>query len=61
MNRMKKIRERRRITQAQICIESGLHPSTVCRIERGVIKGNWTQWRKISRVLKVKEAEIFPD
>jgi transcriptional regulator with XRE-family HTH domain len=60
MNRMKRIREEREVTQAEICIRTGLHPSTVSRIERGIIKGNLSHRRKIARALKVGPREIFP-
>ena len=60
MNYMKRIRETRGITQAEICIRTGIHPSTVNRIERGVIKGSRAHRKKIARALKIKESEIFP-
>jgi len=56
---MKRLRAKRGITQADIAIRTGIHPSTLCRIERGVLKGNRSQWRKISHVLGVKLAELF--
>ena len=59
MNRMKRIREERGSTQAEICIRTGLHPSTVSRIERDVIKGSQSHRRKIARALRVEVGEIF--
>ena len=61
MNNLKRIRTRMKMTQAQICIRSGLHPSTLSRIERGIIQGGNDHRRRISRALGVAEAEIWPD
>jgi len=59
-NSMRRLRIKKGITQADIAIGTGIHPSTLCRLERGVIRGNRSQWRKIARVLGVKLTEVFP-
>jgi len=51
MNRMKRVRTQQGLSQAQLSIKTGIHPSTLSRLECGVLKGNKIQWRKIGRVL----------
>jgi transcriptional regulator with XRE-family HTH domain len=60
-NKIAQLRRKRGLTQARLCVMSGLHPSTISRIETGVIKGGPRLRRKIAHALKAKVSEIFPE
>jgi transcriptional regulator with XRE-family HTH domain len=60
-NKMAQLRRKRGLTQARLCVMSGLHPSTISRIETGVIKGGPALRQKIANVLEVEVEEIFPE
>jgi transcriptional regulator with XRE-family HTH domain len=59
-NNLAHLRRQRGLTQARLCVLTGLHPSTVSRIETGVIKGGSSIRRRIARALKVELVEVFP-
>jgi len=48
------------INQSETCIKTGLHPSTVSRLEWGIIKGNRSHWQKIACVLMGRLEDLFP-
>ena len=60
MNNLNKVRKRLRMTQAQISVLTGIHPSTISRIENGVIRCGASHRRRIARALEVEEREVFP-
>lgn len=58
---LKLIRLQRGLSLTQLCLLTGIHPSTLSRIERGQIYP-YPGWRKrIAEALNVKEEDIFPE
>jgi transcriptional regulator with XRE-family HTH domain len=54
------IRKQRGLTQEDIADKSGMHVSTLGRIERGESNPPLQTLNKIAQVLKVKPREILP-
>jgi len=48
-------------TQAQLSILSGVHYSTVSRIERGMVKPSKKQGQQLARALQVPADMLFPE
>jgi transcriptional regulator with XRE-family HTH domain len=59
-NKMAQMRRQRGLTQARLCILTGLHPSTVSRIETGVLRAGPGVRKKIARALRVDLSQVFP-
>lgn len=57
---IKRIRRQRGYTQEDIADKSGMHVSTLGRIERGEINPPLQTLNKIAQALKVKTKEILP-
>jgi len=61
MNRIRETREKKGISQFELARRTGLHPSTISKVERGV----WMPFpgwrRRIAEALEVGENEIFPE
>lgn len=58
---LKLIRLQRGLSQMQLCLLTGIHPSTLSRIENGQMYP-YPGWRKrIAEALNMREEEIFPE
>jgi len=63
MNRHNRLKEARFFTnkpQIKLWLETGIHYSTISRIECGYIKPTEAQKKKLAKVLEVKEDWLFP-
>ena len=59
-NRLKEARFATRMTQMQLWLKSGIHFSTISRIECGYIQPTEDQKTLLAKVLKVNNAWLFP-
>ncbi len=59
-NRLKEARFYADRAQIQLWLETGVHYSTISRIESGYVKPNKMQKRRLARALGVKEDWLFP-
>ncbi len=60
-NRLKEARFYKRIPQIQLWLKTGIHYSTISRIECGYIKPSKEQKKKMAKVLRVKVDWLFPE
>jgi transcriptional regulator with XRE-family HTH domain len=60
MHKLREARFYRRITQADLWLKTGIHFSTLSRIETGHVVPSAKQRRKLAKALKVPEAWLFP-
>jgi transcriptional regulator with XRE-family HTH domain len=58
-NRLREERQRRRVTQFQLRIASGVHQSKISLIENGWIEPRDDEQRRLAKALSVKPEEIF--
>ena len=58
--RIRSIRRQKGLTQEDVADKSGMHVSTLGRIERGESNAPLQTLNKIAQVLKVKPKEILP-
>lgn len=58
--KIKKIRQRRKISQEELSFESGLHRTYISDIERGNRNVSIKNIEKIAKALKVSLKEIMP-
>lgn len=56
---LKKIREQKNITQAQLAIDCDFDVSVISRIERGAVNTSLSNIRFISKALGVEMKELF--
>jgi transcriptional regulator with XRE-family HTH domain len=59
-NRMRELREYRRLSQAKLAAVTGIHPATISRIEGGVIAPTLEQAEKLAAALGTRETFLFP-
>ena len=60
MNRLKKFRKERGLSQLRLAYLTGINPPDISRIENGWLKP-YPGWRKrLARALGCKEKELFP-
>jgi len=59
-NRLRQARLKQGVSQIELAFKTGIHYSTVSRLEKGWIRGTGTQRKKIAAFLKVKECWLFP-
>ena len=60
-NRLKEARFFARMPQIKLWLETGIHYSTISRIECGYIQPTEEQKKKLAKVLEVKEDWLFPE
>ncbi len=60
-NRLRQVRSLSCFSQAEISKATGIHYSTLSRIENGVIPGTETQKNAIATLFKIDKEMIFPD
>jgi transcriptional regulator with XRE-family HTH domain len=58
MNNLKEIREKARMTQADLADKSGLSIVTICRIETGKRTPHFGTQRRLARALKIPVEEL---
>jgi DNA-binding XRE family transcriptional regulator len=58
MNNLKKIRESKLLTQADLADKTGLTAAGICEIETGKRKPHFITMRRIARVLKCTVEEL---
>lgn len=59
-NNLQKFRKQKGLSQLRLSFLTGIPPSDISRIENGWVKP-YPGWRKrLSRALRVSEAELFP-
>ena len=56
---LKKIREEKNITQAQLAIDCDFDVSVISRIERGVVNTSLSNLKLISKALGIEIKELF--
>lgn len=61
MNRLRKARLLRDMSQLKLMQTTGIYFTTISRIERGWIKPSEKQRKKLARALRVKPDWLFPD
>jgi len=60
MNKLRKARKEKGLSQLKLAFMTGIAPNEISRIENGWLKP-YPGWRKrLSRVLGVPETELFP-
>ena len=60
-NRLKEARFHSRKPQIKLWLETGIHYSTISRIECGYIKPNEDQMERLAKSLGVKKDWLFPE
>jgi transcriptional regulator with XRE-family HTH domain len=60
MNRMRQARLRIDKSQLQLMVETGIYYATLSRIERGWVKPDEEQKRKLAKALRAKPSWLFP-
>ncbi len=58
--KMKSVREKKNLTQAQVALDAGVHVNYYARVERGEENPTFDIIRRIVKGLKAKSAEILP-
>ena len=53
-----RFRMKRQLSQEQLGLEAGLHPTWISRIESGQINPKWGNVKAIARVLEVRLSEL---
>ena len=56
---LKKVRESKNITQAQLAIDCDFDVSVISRIERGVVNTSLSNLKLISSALQIELSELF--
>ncbi|MDY6951019.1 MAG: helix-turn-helix transcriptional regulator [Thermodesulfobacteriota bacterium] len=59
MNRLKEIRARRRVTQFELRLKTGIHQSKISLAENGYVQLQPKEQKKIARALNVDVGEIW--
>ncbi len=52
-NHIKSIRKQKKLTLENLCYKNGLEPSTVSRIEKGIVEAKYLTLLKLSRAFKI--------
>ena len=61
MNRLSEVRKKRGLSQLRLSYLTGIQPPEISRIETGRLKPYPGWVKRICRVLKCSEREIFPE
>lgn len=56
---IKKLRKAKRLTLASLCYKNGLEPSTICRIERGLVEVKYLTLIKIAEAFGLSKDELL--
>ena len=57
--KLKELRTRRRLSQRQLALLTGLHPSTISRLEVGNRRGRIETFIKLAKALKVPLEDLI--
>lgn len=60
-NKLKEVREKKNLTQAELAKEAGITINYYAMIERGEVNPSLDKLHKIIKALKVKWSDIFPN
>ena len=58
-NHIKKLRKERKLTISALCYKNGLEPSTVSRIEKGLVEPKYLTLLNIANAFKLTLAEFL--
>ncbi len=56
---IKSIRKQKKLTLENLCYKNGLEPSTVSRIEKGIVEAKYLTLLKISKAFKIPLKNLF--
>lgn len=58
-NKLRKVREEAKLTQAEVATKAGIHVNYYARIERGEENPSFEKLQAVMRVLKIKSLNIL--
>lgn len=58
-NHIKKLRKQRKLTLSALCFRNGLEPSTICRIESGIVEAKYLTLLKLAKAFGLKLSEML--
>ena len=58
-NHIKKLRKERKLTISALCYKNGLEPSTISRIEKGLVEPKYLTLLSIANALNLSLAEFL--
>jgi transcriptional regulator with XRE-family HTH domain len=56
---VKELRKQRKLTLENLCYKNGLEPSTVARIEKGLVEPKYLTLLKLSKAFKITLSELM--
>ena len=59
--RLRRIRKNKRLTLEAICYKNGLEPSTLSRIEKGIVDPKYLTLLKVAQALNMKLRDFFEE
>ena len=59
-HKIKSIREKKELTQADVASKASLHVNYYARLERGEVNPSYETLRKLAVALKIKSSEFLP-
>ena len=58
-NHIKSMRKQRKLTLEALCYKNGLEPSTMSRIEKGIVEPKYLTLLKIAEAYKIKISQLL--
>ena len=58
-NHVKELRKSRKLTLENLCYKNGLEPSTVARIEKGLVEPKYLTLLKLAKAFNMPLKELF--
>ena len=58
-DRLKKLRKEKKLTLSALCYRNGLEPSTVSRIEAGIVEAKYLTLLKLAKAFNIKISELL--
>ena len=56
---IKKLRKEKKLTLSALCYRNGLEPSTVSRIEAGIVEAKYLTLLKLAKAFNIKISELL--
>lgn len=56
---VKNLRKSRKLTLENLCYKNGLEPSTVARIEKGLVEPKYLTLLKLAKAFKIKLSDLL--
>lgn len=56
---LKSIRKQKKLTLEALCYKNGLEPSTISRIEQGIVEPKYLTLQKLADAYKIKLAQLL--